>query len=91
MAGCPCISQTNDSLVRCQREAGHDGLHSWVDPVHPGHSKMWSGSITEPTTDTRYRFESSAKRLMRFGCVADGTGRTSYLPMAGQEEEDLTW
>lgn len=84
---CLCISQVNDSIVRCELGVGHDGLHSWQDPVHPGHSKLWGGNITEVVTSTAHRFESPSKLLERCGVV--GTPDSSvYMPMHHPEDEE---
>lgn len=78
---CPCLSQTDDSIVFCQLEPGHDGLHCWKDPVHPGHSKLWAGSITEPVTDTRWRYDSAKTLAQRLGLVRTEGGGVGYAPM----------
>ena len=78
---CPCLSQTDDSIVFCQLAPGHDGLHHWQDPVHPGHSKLWAGSITEPVTDTRWRYESTKTLAQRLGLVRTEAGGVGYAPM----------
>jgi len=83
---CPCLSQTQDSIVLCGLPEGHDGLHEWRDPVHPGHGKFWAGNITIPVRDTRYRYESSKRTAERFGVFTDGTGRSTYAPMTTPEE-----
>ena len=77
---CPCLSQTDDSIVFCQLEPGHDGLHCWKDPVHPGHSKLWAGNITEPVADTRWRYDSAKTLAQRLGLVKT-EGGVGYAPM----------
>lgn len=79
---CPCLSQTNDSIVFCQLADGHEGLHRWQDPVHPGHSKMWGGDVQEIQTDTRWRFESVASMRKRLGLKTTEHGSVVYAPMA---------
>jgi len=79
---CPCLSQTDDSVVWCQLAEGHEGLHRWQDPVHPGHSKMWGGNVTDVVTDTRHRTESWRSLAQRCGVFEkDGSGRATYAPM----------
>lgn len=78
---CPCLSQTDDSIVYCQLAPGHDGLHEWRDPIHPGHSKHWAGSITEPVWDTRFRYESPKAMAQRLGLVRTEAGGVGYAPM----------
>lgn len=86
---CPCLSQTNDSIVLCQLPDGHEGLHRWHDPVHPGHSKAWGGNNTTITTDTRWRFESSKTLRERLGLVQMPGGGVGYAPqMATQQQVD---
>lgn len=78
---CPCLSQTDDSIVYCQKAPGHDGLHEWRDAVHPGHSKFWAGDITTPATDTRWRYESPKHMAQRLGLVRTESGGVGYAPM----------
>lgn len=78
---CPCLSQTDDSIVLCQKPDGHDGLHEWKDPVHPGHSKLWAGNITEPVSFTSYRFESVKNIAKRLGLRTTESGGVGYAPM----------
>jgi hypothetical protein len=86
---CPCLSQTDD-VVLCELPVGHDGLHRWTNPVHPGHSKLWGGAVTEVVTSTRYRFESPKRTAERFGVFADGQGNATYAPMQSTtQDEDL--
>lgn len=82
---CPCLSQTNDSIVFCQLSDGHEGLHHWQDPVHPGHSKSWGGNVTEIQTDTRWRFESVAAMRKRLGLKTTEHGTVVYAPMTQDE------
>lgn len=85
---CPCLSQTNDSIVFCQKDEGHDGLHHWQDPVHPGHSKAWGGNVTTIETSTQHRFVSPRKLVERCGVFADNsTGRARYAPMMPADSE----
>jgi len=84
---CPCLSQTDDSIVYCQREPGHDGLHEWRDPVHPGHAKFWPGNITEPVFDTRFRLESPKAMAKRLGLVRTDSGGVGYAPMMADPRE----
>lgn len=84
---CPCLSQTDDSIVLCQLKDGHEGLHHWQDPVHPGHSKMWAGTITEPVSFTAYRFESAATIGKRLGLVRTEGGGFGYAPMMPDARE----
>ncbi len=86
---CPCLSQTDDSVVWCQLDDGHEGLHRWQDPVHPGHSKAWGGNVTDVVTDTRHRFESWRNLAERCGVFErDGSGRARYAPMSSADEGD---
>jgi hypothetical protein len=78
---CPCLSQTDDSIVYCQKEPEHEGLHEWRDPVHPGHSKLWAGTVTEPVWDTRFRYESPKAMAQRLGLVRTEAGGVGYAPM----------
>jgi hypothetical protein len=84
---CPCLSQTADSIVWCQMPAGHDGLHEWKDPVHPGHSKLWGGNVTDVVSDTRYRYESAESMRTRFGLRTNQHGGVEYMPMAREPVE----
>lgn len=83
MPRCPCISQTVALTVQCELEPGHEGLHSWHDPVHPGHSKLWGGNVTDVVGDTRYRYESTATLRKRFGLRQNAHGGMEYAPMTG--------
>lgn len=73
--------------VRCEKDANHDGLHEWKDPVHPGHSKLWAGNVTEPQTSTAYRFESADSLRKRFGLVRSEGGDWAYAPMSSTAQE----
>lgn len=84
---CPCLSQTDDSIVFCQKLPGHDGLHEWRDPVHPGHSKLWAGNITDLVTDTRFRFDSPKEMAKRLGLVRTESGGVGYAPMMESPRE----
>ena len=83
---CPCLSQTNDSVVWCQKADGHEGLHEWRDPVHPGHSKAWGGDVRDVVTDTRWRYESVASMRQRLGLRTTDTGSVVYAPMGDAPE-----
>ena len=85
MPRCPCISQTAASTVQCESEAGHDGLHQWRDPVHPGHCKLWGGHVTDVVGDTRYRYESTPTLRKRFGLQHSPGGGFQYAPMARED------
>ena len=96
MPRCACISQSQPRnrgvvTVRCQKDDGHDGLHEWRDSVHPGHSKLWAGNVTEPQTSTAYRFESADAMRKRFGLVRSEGGDWAYkamMPSAREVEAD---
>lgn len=40
--------------VRCQLEAGHDGLHTWAD--EGVRTKYWGGEPRQSQHSTRFRF-----------------------------------
>jgi hypothetical protein len=84
---CPCLSQTNDSIVFCQKPEGHDGLHEWRDPVHPTHTKHWGGNVTTIVTDTRFRTESPRAMARRLGLVTTSSGGVAYAPMTPTQQD----
>lgn len=87
MPRCRCISQTWQMTVRCELDEGHDGLHNWKDPVHPGHQKLWAGNVVDEVGDTRYRFDSAAAMRARFGLRTNQHGGVEYIPMAREPVE----
>lgn len=62
-------------------------MHEWHDPVHPRHSKLWGGNITEPVTSTAYRYESVDAMRKRFGLVRTEGGGWGYARMMGDARE----
>jgi len=43
--------------ARAQPEAGHEGLHRWVEPGTEGrHEKLWAGPAQRAPDNTRFRF-----------------------------------
>lgn len=44
---------SSNHTVRCQKDAGHDGLHSWKQETR---EVMWGGEAKKMEDNTRYRF-----------------------------------
>lgn len=60
-----CVAETRKKpthysaphTYRCMREAGHDGLHEWVEPgVEGRHRIIWDGPARKQEDNTRWRY-----------------------------------